>query len=115
MQYWSITSVRLSGLVNSSISSLATAAYFGLDENVLFRLIAEMTAAFGTSFGWPSAIWDLEFARSIANSFLADTPDIRILELGLHSEHVGTVCQEGGQSNMLDLRQSGVKEFTKPS
>jgi hypothetical protein len=79
---------------DSSLEHVATAAYFGLDENVLFGLISEMTAAFGTSFGWPSAIWDLQFARSIANSFLADTSDIRILEPGLHSEYVGAVCQE---------------------
>ncbi len=79
---------------DSTSERIETAAYFGLDENEMYSLISEMTVAFDSSFGWPNAIRDLKFARSIANFFLADTPDIRILELGLQSEYVRAFCQD---------------------
>ena len=71
-----------------------TAEYFGLNENEMYSLISEMTAAFDSSLDWPNTIRDLKFARSIADSFLADEPDIRILELGLHSEYVRAMCED---------------------
>jgi hypothetical protein len=78
---------------DSEAERVATAKHFGLGEQQMYCLISEMTEAFDIEFGWPNVIWNIEFARSIAKSFLADTPDVRIIELGLQNEYIEAFCR----------------------
>jgi hypothetical protein len=72
------------------------AKFFSLTEDQFFELVATVTPAFEHKFGWPNVIWDLESARSLATSFV-HSPDMRILELGLHAGRL----RDSGQSGIL--------------
>ncbi len=39
------------------------AEFFGLTEDQLFEVIANVTPAFGQQFGWPNVIWKLELQK----------------------------------------------------
>lgn len=98
---------------DSRSERIAAAGVFGLDEDQLDGLISEVTANFDLRFGWPNVIWDLTFARSIANCFLADTADIKILELGLHNEYVSDFCKDAEpkqQAGFAPIGRQGIHD-----
>lgn len=70
------------------------AEFFGFDEHALLTLVSEATSAFDSQFGWPNVNWDLDSARSLSALISDRTPDIRILELGLHDDFVETFCRD---------------------
>lgn len=88
------------------------AEFFDLTEDQLFDLIATVTPEFGQKFGWPNVIWELEFARSLAATYLR-SPDTRILELGLHEDFVPTFCRDAEpkqQEGFAPVGRQGIHE-----
>jgi hypothetical protein len=67
---------------------------FYLDESHLSHIITWITSRFGTEIGWPNICFSFDTAQQLVRTFLKHTPHIRVLELGLHQQHVQALCRE---------------------
>lgn len=88
------------------------AEFFDLTEDQLFELVATVTPEFGQKFGWPNVVWDLEFARALATTFLR-SPETRVLELGLHEDFVPLFCRDAEpqqQEGLAPVGRQGIHE-----
>lgn len=67
---------------------------FNLDASGLSKVTAWASARFGDSIGWPNVLLDLHVAHQLVETFLSSVPDVKVLELALHTSQVLEFCQE---------------------
>lgn len=90
------------------------AQYFGLDAEAANELTQWATAEFDSSVRWPNVILDLEVARELVRRFVPSLPDVRIIELALHSsllaDFIGAAEPPPQQPGFAPFGKQGIHE-----